>query len=80
MKILNQFQIFAPTTLEKSHHTVGEKNDFTNSFREKNHIRTKFSIWWVPPQHRSHPAFPWPCIHTNFRDCSEKRIAFVLEC
>ena len=32
------------TTLEKSHRTVGEKNDFSNSFREKNHIRTKFSI------------------------------------
>ena len=73
---LGQQSAMISTTLEKSHRTVGEKNAFTNSFREKNHIRTKFSIWWVPPQYRSHPAFPWPCFHSDFIDCSEKRIVF----
>jgi len=32
-----------------------------------------------PPQHRSHPAFPWPCMHTDFRYCSDKRIAVLSE-
>ena len=41
------FLIF--TTLEKSHRTIGEKYDFTNSWRDKNHIMTRFSSWWVSP-------------------------------
>ena len=46
---------------------------------DKNHIRTRFSSWWVPPQHRSNLAFPWSCMHTDFRDCSDKRTAVFSE-
>ena len=32
-----------------------------------------------PPQHRSHLAFPWPCMHTDFRNSSDKLIAVFSE-
>ena len=31
------------------------------------------------PQHRTHLAFPWPCMHTDFRNSSDKLIAVFSE-
>ena len=46
-------------------------------------IRTTLGLHSVvrrfPPQHQSHPAFPWSCMHTDFRDCSDKPIAILSE-
>ena len=41
-------------------------------------LQSNFVYSGFLPQHRSHAAFPWPFIRTDFKDYSGKRIAVSL--